>query len=74
MKETFETKIKSVENHLIEHGSITSWQAIQKYQATRLSGIIFVLRERGLKINSIREKDEKSHWVRYVLFYPVTNE
>ena len=51
MKEKFETKIKQVEAHLHEHGSITSWQAIQKYQATRLRGIIFVLRENRLKIN-----------------------
>ena len=63
----FETKIKNVESHLRNHGSITSWEAIKNYSATRLSGIVFVLKERGLKINSVREKDENSHWVRYYL-------
>lgn len=63
----FESKIKQVEAHLHQFGSITSWEAIQKYQVTRLTGIIFVLKERGTKINSVREKDEKSHWIRYYL-------
>ena len=63
----FESKIKAVENHLIQKGSITSYEAIKLYWATRLSGIIFVLKERGFKISSVREKDEKKHWVRYYL-------
>lgn len=67
MESKFETKIKQVEAHLYQHGSITSWEAIQKYQATRLSHIIYVLKKRDYVINSVREKDEKSHWVRYVL-------
>ena len=40
-----ETKRSKVLNHLKKHGSITSWTAIQKYGATRLSAIIFNLRE-----------------------------
>lgn len=32
--------------HLQEVGSITSWEAIKEYGATRLSAIIFVLRHK----------------------------
>ena len=47
------TKTKQVLNHLKEEGSIDSWTAIQRYGATRLSAIIFVLRKRGFNIVSI---------------------
>lgn len=47
------TKTKQVLNHLKEEGSIDSWTAIQRYGATRLSAIIFVLRKRGFDIVSI---------------------
>lgn len=36
--------------HLKKHGSITTWQAIQKYGITRLSAKIFILRKQGFKI------------------------
>lgn len=39
------TKKEKVKRHLLEHGSITSWEAITKYNATRLSDIIFCLRK-----------------------------
>ena len=38
-------KTKLVKEHLLTHGSITSWEAIQDYGATRLSSIIFNLRK-----------------------------
>lgn len=65
--ETFESKTKSVENHLIDHGNITSLEAIKLYWATRLSSIIFRLKEKGMKIHSIKESDGTSHYVRYTL-------
>lgn len=39
------TKTQSVLDHLKEHGSITSWEAIDNYGATRLSAIIYNLRK-----------------------------
>lgn len=39
------TKTQCVLDHLKEHGSITSWEAIEKYGATRLSAIIYNLRK-----------------------------
>ncbi len=64
---SFESKTKAVENHLITHGSITSLEAIKLYWATRLSATIFILKSRGYKIESIRETNGKSRYVRYKL-------
>lgn len=51
-----ETKSSKVLNHLKKHGSITSWIAIQKYDATRLSAIIFNLRELGRRTKTFSIK------------------
>ena len=48
------SKTWKVLKHLQEKGSITSWEAITLYRATRLSGIIFNLREEGYNIESKR--------------------
>lgn len=48
------TKYFQVKKHLIEKGSIDSWTAINLYGATRLSAIIFILRNRGYNIVSIK--------------------
>ena len=47
------TKFAQVKKHLIEKGTIDSWTAINLYGATRLSAIIFNLRQRGYYIESI---------------------
>lgn len=44
-------KTQLVLKHLQEYGTITSWEAIGKYGATRLSAIIFNLRKNHI-INS----------------------
>lgn len=47
-------KHQLVKRHLQEFGSITSWEAIEKYGATRLSAIIYNLRYRdGMNINTM---------------------
>jgi hypothetical protein len=51
--ESLKTKTYQVKKHLIEKGSIDSWTAIQLYGATRLSAIIFKLRNSGYIIDSI---------------------
>lgn len=38
-------KTAQVLRHLKEHGSITSWEAINEYGVTRLSAVIFNLRK-----------------------------
>ena len=56
-------------DHLLEHGTITSWDAIQQYRITRLAEYIRSLRQDdGLDIDSIPEKNEQTHWVRYKLY------
>ena len=65
-------KTNAVQLHLIENGTITSWEAIKEYGATRLSAIIFRLRhDRGMKIrnervNFIDRFVTKSHYDIYI--------
>lgn len=44
------SKTKLVLQHLLKKKSITSWEAIEMFSATRLSAIIFCLRKRGYGI------------------------
>lgn len=59
--------------HLQENGSISSWEAIQKYNCTRLGHYIWLLRRDGYTINGQREPfthsitGRKSTYVRYFL-------
>lgn len=67
-----ETKTNQVRDYLEEHGSITSWDAIQLFRATRLSAIIFTLRKKGYLIEdewqiSIDENGRTSRYVKYNL-------
>lgn len=64
-----ESKVKKVLKHLLTHGSITSWEAIKLYKATRLSAIIFELKKnKRCKIESIKITDKKGvNWVKYKL-------
>ena len=66
-------KTKAVLLHLQEKGSITSWEAIKEYGATRLSSIIYNLRHK-YKLNIISEDVEfedrfgnKSSFAKYTL-------
>lgn len=66
------TKTEKVRLHLIEKGSITSWEAIKLYSVTRLSDIIFRLRNKGMniiseKINFTDRFGDKSYYANYVL-------
>lgn len=46
MEDNFESQVRLIEQHLRTKGEITSWEAIQKYHATRLSAIIWILRHK----------------------------
>lgn len=46
-------KTKKVLEHLEKHGHITSIEAIDLYGATRLSAIIFNLRNQGYSIETV---------------------
>lgn len=58
---------KQVLAHLQEKGSITSWEAIINYGATRLSGIIYSLRKAGYPIEASIERKGDKHYARYYL-------
>ena len=46
------SKHEKVKQHLMAKGSITSWEAINLFKATRLSAIIFNLRQSGYAITT----------------------
>lgn len=60
-------KARQVEEHLRKYGSITSWEAIQDYKATRLSAIIFNLRKKYDIATIMMETDEGIQYGKYVL-------
>ena len=53
-------------NHLKEHGSLTSWQAIMEYGLTRLSQYIYLLRNDGCPIEDVIECKGNKHWKKYL--------
>ena len=64
-------KTNMVQMHLIEKGKITSWEAINEYGATRLSDIIYRLRNKGMNIRNERVNftdryGTKSHYDIYI--------
>lgn len=72
MSEKKLSKTTKVLNHLQTYGCITSLEAIDLYKATRLSDIIFKLRNRGWKIQTINipfvdSCGTKSMYGKYVL-------
>lgn len=64
------TKTALVLEHLETFGTITSWQAIQEYGATRLSAIIFNLRKHGYDIDTKTEltKDRNGNVCQYAKY------
>lgn len=63
--QSFETKTQAVLKHLQENKSITSWEAINLFKATRLSAIIFRLRERGHSITTEMIYENRSNYAIY---------
>lgn len=46
-------KTQLVKKHLIEKGSISTWEAINLYGETRLSDVVYRLKKRGMDIATI---------------------
>jgi outer membrane receptor for Fe3+-dicitrate len=55
-KTTKKSKSEMVKDYLIQNKQITSWDAIKMFKATRLSAIIFNLRDKGYLIDSVDTK------------------
>lgn len=61
-------KVKSIQAHLVEHGSITPKEAYELYHSMRLAAVIFYLRDSGLNITTTMEKsNDGSRYARYTL-------
>jgi len=60
-------QLTQVREHLVKHGSLTSWDAIQTYRLTRLSQYILLLRQYGYQIDSVWEHNDTRRWVKYIL-------
>lgn len=61
------TKIDSVYLHLKKHKTITSWEAIRLYRATRLADIVYKLKNQGFNIETQMIESENSRFARYYL-------
>ena len=61
-----DTQLNQVLQHLNQHGSISSWTAIQEYRITRLAEYIRQLRQEGFRIESVWEESGKKRFVRYL--------
>lgn len=59
-------KSEQVKQYLLKRGKITSWEAITKFKATRLSAIILNLRQNGYLITS--EWKTNKDGTRYVIY------
>lgn len=64
------TKTDLIRDHLIEHGSITPWEAITKYHATRLSDTIFRMKKIGYVIDTeiINGQDSNGNPTKYARY------
>ena len=69
-------KTQQVLNHLIENKKIDTWKAIELYGATRLSAIIFNLRNRGFVIDTINKcvLDRNSNACNYAEYILINDE
>lgn len=51
-----DTKTRKILKHLIDHESISSMEAFERYRATRLSAVIYVLKNtHGINIMTIEK-------------------
>ena len=65
-----QTKSQQVLKHLQKRKSITTWEAIMLYKATRLSAIIHSMRKKGMSIvtKSIKSKDVNGNEVTFAKY------
>ena len=54
-------------HHLEKGESITALEAFEKYNIMRLASIIYVLKKRGYKIESITEQSGRVKYARYYM-------
>lgn len=62
------TQEEIVKQHLEREGTITSWEAIEKYRITRLSDRIHTLRKKGMEIETEMKKSTRDPSKQYALY------
>lgn len=67
------SQTEAIIQYLRKKKSITSLQAFNLFNATRLSGIIYVLKERGFGIETeiVQGKNRYGHITRYAIYHLV---
>ena len=65
-------KYELVKKHLLKRKKITSWEAIEKFRATRLSDIIWKMRQRGYDIAS--EWVTNKSGMRYTVYHYIEDK
>lgn len=67
------SQTSAIITHLRKYKKITSMEAIKKYGATRLSGIIYVLKERGFGIETemVQCKNRYGRITNYAIYHLV---
>mgnify|MGYP006073036301 CR=1 FL=1 len=67
------SQISDIIDHLGKYKTITSMEAIEMYGATRLSGIIYILKERGFDIETelLEVKNRYGHVTRIAVYHLV---
>lgn len=68
----YETHIQNVKNHLNNGLSITSWEAIELYHCTRLSAVIYSLKDRHSMLIS-SEMVDSGDGTRYARYTRIAN-
>ena len=63
---------KRIYDHLVQFGSITSWEAIKEYGCTRLSDVIYHLRKKDINVMtedevSVNRYGERVVFAKYIL-------
>lgn len=69
------SKAEQIKKHLLKKKSITSWDAITLYRATRLSAIIFNLRNKGwiIATKDVKSKDINGNTCIYAKYLLVSH-
>jgi hypothetical protein len=60
-------KIDAVFAHLKKKRSITAWEAITLYRATRLADIVYKLKNQGFDIETVLIESNGTRFARYYL-------
>lgn len=56
------SQVETIKNHLERYGHITQLEANKKYGISRLSAVIYILRDKGYRIITTQKKVNSIRW------------